>query len=91
MSIPFTQYLMPDGRTKQIEIDRPANIEAKAAEIIAAGCRLEAEVLLTGEVSFTVFNPETEEDEACELSRNGPEVLDAVDRLILNFTLRGER
>ena len=87
MAIPFTQYLMPDGRPKQIEINRPEEVEAKAAKIIAAGLRLEAEVLRTGEVSFTVFDVETETDEACEVSRNGPEVLEAVDRLIMGFEI----
>jgi hypothetical protein len=29
--IRFTQYLLPDGRAKDIYIDRPADVEAKAA------------------------------------------------------------
>jgi len=87
MAIPFRQYLLPDGRQKQIEIDRPEEVETKAQAIIAAGCRLEAEVLMTGEVSFTVFDLETETDEACEVCANGPAVLDAVDRLIMEFEL----
>ena len=51
--IQFTQFLRPDGRSKKIEIERSPEIEAVAAQLAAAGCRLEAEVLLTGECSFT--------------------------------------
>ena len=88
MAIPFTQYMLPNGTPKRIEIDRPPGIEAKADSILATGkYRFEAEVLTTGEVSLTTFNLETEENDAIEVCTNSPKVLDAVDKMISNFPL----
>jgi hypothetical protein len=53
MSIPFTQYLRPDGRRRDEAIDRSAEVEALADKFIAAGGRYECEVLTTGHVSLT--------------------------------------
>lgn len=83
--IPFTQYLMPDGRTREITINCSEDIHAKAMEIIKNGYRLEAEMLRTGEISLTVFHIDEEEDVEMELVPNGPEVPLAVDRLITRF------
>lgn len=81
--IPFTQYLLPDGRRQTITIERSPEIEAKAATIIAAGLRFETEVLSDGAtVSLTVSDPVEEEDVAIELVPNGPGIPDAVDRLV---------
>lgn len=81
--IPFTQWMRPYGTPKKIEVDRPAEIEAMAKALIADGCRLEAEVLETGEVSFTVEHEDCEATViASELVANGPTVLPAVDRMI---------
>jgi hypothetical protein len=78
--IPFTQFLRPDGEQKTIQIQRSPEIEAVAAQLIAAGCRLEAEVLRTGECSFTCERGE--QVLAIEVCQNGPPVLAAVDKLI---------
>lgn len=81
--IPFTQWMRPFGRPKKIEVDRPAEIEAMANELITDGCRLNAEVLQTGEVSFTVEHEDCEFTViASEVVANGPTVLPAVDRMI---------
>jgi len=82
--IPFTQYLRPDGRFTAVHIDRPQDIEAKAAEVVAAGGRFEAEVLNTGVVSFEVVAGDSDDpfSVAIELCENGPAVLDAVDQLV---------
>lgn len=90
MSIPFTQYLRPDGRRRQSLIDRPGPIEAAAHRLIAAGYVLEAEVLTTGEVSFTV---QKKGDDDCpplahEICPNGPGVEAAVDKLITQAECR---
>lgn len=84
MSIPFTQYLMPDGRTRPEVIDRPADIEALAHEAIGRGVRFEVEMLPTGHISFEAVRDDDGEIEslAAEISSNGPPVLDAVDRLV---------
>lgn len=87
MSIPFTQYLLPDGRTRPISIKRDQLTEVKANAILDKGFRFEAEMLLTGDISLTIHDPKNEEDVAIEVCKNGPEVPKAVDKLILEFPL----
>jgi len=54
MTIPFTQYHLPNGRRTQEEFETDsASIEYLAHKIIEAGGRFEAEILTTGEVSVT--------------------------------------
>lgn len=84
-TIPFTQYLLPDGRKRDIAIARPKEICDKAMDIIKAGHRFEAEVLMTGEVSVTIFHIAEGEDRDIEVVPNGPEVPLAVDRMITRF------
>jgi hypothetical protein len=80
MTIPFTQYLRPDGRPTPVEIDRPEDIERMAQRFIDAGGRFECEHLTTGHASLTAtWNGE---DIAIEVVGNGPEVPAAVDRLV---------
>ena len=80
----FTQYMRPDGRKVPTEIDRPIRIHRKAIDLMEIGCTFESEVLTTGEISLTVAYEG--EDIAIEICPNGPEVLDAVDKLILSAT-----
>ena len=87
MIIPFTQYMMPDGRKKKGEIDRPDSIGQKAADIIAHGYRFEIEMLSTSFISMTIFNIKTEEDDEIQVVSNGPEVPIALDRMIERFAL----
>ena len=82
MSIPFRQYLRPHGTPTEVTIDRPADVEAKARAVIASGLRFEGEVLTTGQVSLTVFDPEAVEDVAITIVPNGPQVPEAVDMLV---------
>lgn len=89
--IRFTQYLRPNGTPRDAGIKRPAHIVKKAQEIINAGYHLECEVLQDGQVSFAIADREEEVDLAIEVCNNGPEVPDAVDRLIMNFVVPGER
>jgi hypothetical protein len=78
--ITFTQFLLPHGKRVSKIIDRPDTIADQAAELVAAGCRLEIEVLRTGEVSMAVeYGDETL---AIEIVPNGPKVPPAVDRII---------
>lgn len=87
MSIPFIQYLLPDGRRRDISIERDQLTEVKANAILDKGFHFEAEMLRTGDISLTIHDPENEEDVAIEICKNGPEVLKAVDKLILEFPL----
>ena len=83
MSIPFVQFLMPDGRQKPKFIDRPPEIEAMAAAVIESGLRFEVEMLSDYRtVSLTVADPVEGVDLFIELAPNGPEMLDAVDKLV---------
>jgi hypothetical protein len=83
--IPFIQYLRPDGHPRDIWIERPEEVVAKANRILQAGFRFEAEVLSNEMVNLTISA--TDGDYAGELCENGPGVAEAVDRLILNFEL----
>lgn len=86
--IPFTQFLMPDGRESQVTIDRPDDIAAKAQEIIAAGYRFECEMLSDyTTISLTITDPD-EGDVEIEIVPNGPEVPVAIDNMIKRFKLK---
>jgi hypothetical protein len=80
MSIPFTQYLRPNGRRRPMTIDRPQPIEDLASAVDIAGGKFTCEELSTGEVS--VACEYGDQDIACEVCPNGPEVEAAVDRMI---------
>jgi len=85
MSIPFTQYLRPNGRTRPVEFDTDPTIEAMAMDLIAHGAHFDAEVLTTGHVSLTCERDDEEGETgvlASELIDNGPGMKEAVDRLV---------
>ncbi len=79
-TIEFTQYLLPDGRTKIIHIYCADDIVKMANTVRTLGGVFEAEFLTTGEVSLTVLYKE--EDIAIEVVPNGPGIREAVDRLV---------
>lgn len=87
MAIPFTQYLLPNGRRAPTEIERGPEVEAKAREIIAAGYCFECELLTTGHVSLTIADPLEQEDVAIEVVPNGPGLGEAVDKLVSDFQI----
>ena len=83
--IPFTQFIRPYGRKLHISILRPDEIAEQASELVANQIKFEIEELRTGEVSMTAedYRPGAEEPTlAIEVVPNGPEVVNAVDRLI---------
>ena len=82
--IPFTQFLLPDGRQKPATLPVSAKLARVARELIEGGHEFHAEILTTGEVSLTCFDPREEVDIAIEVCANGPEVPKAVERLILS-------
>lgn len=87
MSILFTQYLMPDGRTKKVSFqpDDP-EIEVKALQLITEGLHFDIEMLSTGVISMTCEDKENEVI-SIELSGNGPEIINAVTNLVNNAYL----
>lgn len=80
--IPFTQFLLPDGRRRQEAIERPPEIEAKARAIIAEGYEFEVEMLSTGAVSVEIFRHSDEDSLAIEVCENGPPVPIAIDKMV---------
>ena len=84
MTVPFTQYLRPDGRKRPVEIDCSADIEALAEQFIAAGGRNECELLNTGHASLTAVHKVEGEDQdiAIRVCENGPAVPGEVNELI---------
>ncbi|MBE3138152.1 MAG: hypothetical protein IMZ43_12295 [Thermoplasmata archaeon] len=76
--IGLIQYMRPDGRKMTVM----ASVEDQVAGM-AEGMILSCEVLTTGEVAIYARYPrDEEEDESLELSPNGPEVQEALQRLI---------
>jgi hypothetical protein len=80
MSIPFTQYLRPDGRKAFVTIDMPAEVEAVANELIKNGYHFDVEELQTGVVSMTC--EKSDDVISIQLCSNGPEVVEAVTKLV---------
>lgn len=81
MSIPFTQYLMPDGRKKLAAIEMEAEVEAKAKTLLEKGCHFDIEVLNTGMISMTC--EKGEELISIAICENNFAVVDSV-RLIID-------
>ncbi len=84
MTIPFTQYKLPNGRKVPASIHCRANTEEKAQRLINKGYRFECEVLTTGEVSLTITNDE-DGDVAIKVVPNDASIPIAVEALIDNF------
>lgn len=80
MEIAFTQFLMPNGRPKQVTINRPDAIATLAKGLIDQGCRFEIEMLPTGEISMECLKGKR--ILAGELCPNGPQVPLSVDKII---------
>lgn len=84
--IKFTHYARPDGRTTIVYFtNADPELKRKADAIVAAGHRFEIEQLRDGTISITIFSLNLEEDVAIELSPNGPQLPDAVEKLINHF------
>jgi len=80
--IPFTQFLMPDGRIRDGGFKRSAEIEKMAAEVLDTGGRFTSEMLSTGEISIAYEKQGEDQDVEVDVVKNGPEVLGAVDRMV---------
>ena len=88
--IPFTQYLMPDGRKKAVLVERPIEVASVAHGLIERGVAFAVEMLPTGDISMTAETEPSKDTEdetiAHELCANGPEVPLAVDLLVASAT-----
>lgn len=83
VTVPFTQYLRPDGRQRAVTIEVPDHLSEKVKRILDAGLVFECEELSTGICSFTITSPE--QDELIKLCPNGPKVPATVVALIEEY------
>lgn len=83
MSIPFIRHF-PSGRRGAQEIARSPKIETKAAEFIDHAGRFLIEILPDGKVHLMAIIDLAEgcTKVADEICANGPDLMEAVDRLI---------
>jgi hypothetical protein len=87
MKIPFTQFLLPDGRRREVTFDCDSKYDKKVQSILDSGATFECEILGMGNVSLTVEfeNPNGEHVTlAHELSENSPEIVGKTETLIIN-------
>lgn len=96
MTIPFTQFLRPNGRRTSVSIERGQQIEHTASRLIAAGCRFEIEELRDGTVSIEALANNAEDAEsphclALELVSNGPAVPGTVDKVVTDALKTAQR
>lgn len=86
MLIPFTQYLLPDGRKRPVKWECTSHEqEIKAQSLLDAGAIFECEMLQTGQVSLTCELKDNDGEMqtlAHEICANNPEVVEAVARLV---------
>lgn len=84
MSVPFVQYLRPNGQRVDVEITRSDRIELMARAVLQRGYAFELEELRDGTISMTVENifQRSEGPIAAEFCSNGPAVLASVDALV---------
>lgn len=84
--IPFTQYLLPDGRKRPVKWECTSHEqEIKARALLDAKAYFECEMLQTGDVSLTCEIEDNEGETqtlAHEICANNPEVVEAVARLV---------
>lgn len=85
-AIPFAQFLMPNGKRRDETISLEDDCFERYQQIVSCGCRLTAEILGTGQVSFCIEHPEGDFD--CVISTNGPEVPVAISAMLRNFNTK---
>jgi hypothetical protein len=68
------QYIRPHGEVKHEIAVLPNEYKELYDSMLAHGCRFEAEVLTTSQVSVTISDPKEELDLDISITFNGPEV-----------------
>lgn len=82
-SIPFTQFLRPDGRRQEVRTTDASytDDDLKAAQaIIDVGFRFEIEQLMTGQISMTISDSDA--DYVHQICANNTDVPASVKKLI---------
>lgn len=88
INVDITQFIHPNGRQRQMTTQLPVRCLAAYGSMVLAGCRFEAEILSTGEISITISNADDDID--IEVVPNGPEVQDAMVAMLERGRWRGE-
>ena len=70
------QFIRPDGRKEYHTFKLPIEVEAYYKDMVDNGCRLESEVLTTGDVSVTISDGESDLD--ISLSQNNFKLSDVI-------------
>ena len=78
-----TQFMRPDGRKCKVSTELPIELKDKYDLMIKSGCRLETEVLSTGQVSSTISDAKT--DQYMLITKNNEHVKDAVISMLEEF------
>ncbi len=88
----FTQYILPNGRKREIDLfTNDDDIFKKSKLIQNAGFRFECEYLITKELSLTILDIRKDQDVAIEICGKGEFVLDKLEKLIRDFTIPKRR
>lgn len=80
MSIPFTQFMLPNRRRVQQTIDRSSEVEEKAQKLISEGFAFEIEILRSGIVNMDCTRGDIVLGQ--ELAMNDTDVPIKVDKLV---------
>ena len=83
VKVKVTQFYTPNGQQQQHDVEVPDDCADGYKALRECGCRLTAEVLLTGLVSQTVEHEEG--DFLIEICANGPKVLENLEKMIKEF------
>lgn len=89
-TIPFTQYMMPNGEPKAVETSDPLYTDddlKRAQQFIEAGYSFHIEMLRNGIISLTLGDGDG--DYVHLLCKNNSEVPETVCALIRTYDLRG--
>lgn len=79
----ITQFYLPDGRNRSHKTELPDDCAVGYEAMKRLGCRLTAEVLMTGMVSVTIEHEEGDYD--INVVKNGPEVQEALAHMLRAF------
>lgn len=84
MIVDVVQFIRPHGARNFTTTELSDTLAGKLAEMKRAGCRFTTEVLPNGNVSICIEEPELG-DFDCEITPNGPEVQQAMEKMLTRF------
>jgi anti-sigma regulatory factor (Ser/Thr protein kinase) len=72
VTVDVLQFVLPSGMEHKATTDLPDEASEDYKNMVKSGCRFEAEILTTGEVSVTISDGDQDID--ISVTSNGPEV-----------------